>query len=528
MKYFSFLIVFLYVNIGFAQNTQIDVTDYNIALTLQPKTLSIKAEAIISIKLLKATSNIQLDFVADKNSQKGLKISEVLLLNSSNKIPLAYKYVDEKIDIDLKNNLKQDAEIKLLIKYHGKPVDGLIIDKNLHGDTTFFADNWPNRAHYWFPSNDHPSDKATVTFSVETPHAYQVIANGICSQKSYVSSNSSLTIWEQKQPIPTKVMVIGAAKFAVEKSCTIKGTEISSWVYNQQKEDGFKDYAEACDVLAYFNKLLIKYPFDKLANVQSKTKYGGMENASCIFYHENSVTGKQDQEALLAHEIAHQWFGNSLSEKSWEHIWLSEGFATYLANRYLSTIYDDKYRQTRMASERKKAIDFSKKVKRPIVDTLYKNINELLNPNSYQKASWVLYMLEQQIGNKAMVNVLQKFYFSYQYKNANTKEFINIAERVSRKELSPFFKQWLYTADHPILSSKIKNKRGQVEVRIQQHQSTTFTFPIEIGFKNQEGSLEIHRFEVNAKEQVVILPSPLKVDEIVLDPNVKLFFEELN
>jgi aminopeptidase N len=100
-------------------------------------------------------------------------------------------------------------------------------------------------------------------------------------------------------------------------------------VYPQNRLEGFYDYAVAVKVLDYFHNHIGPYSYKKLANVQSKTRWGGLENANTIFYYENSVTGKAERESLIAHEEAHQWFGNSAIENDWHHVWLSEGFATY-------------------------------------------------------------------------------------------------------------------------------------------------------------------------------------------------------
>ena len=135
-------------------------------------------------------------------------------------------------------------------------------------------------------------------------------------------------------------MVFGAADFAVQLAGEHEGIPVSSWIFKEQKEKGFYDYAMALPVLEFFTKNVAPYPYEKLANVQSKTRYGGMENASCIFYYEASVKGDRSSEALIAHEIAHQWFGNSASEANWHHVWLSEGFATYWTHLYFEQTQD--------------------------------------------------------------------------------------------------------------------------------------------------------------------------------------------
>src|SRR5207249_666261 len=126
-----------------------------------------------------------------------------------------------------------------------------------------------------------------------------------------------------------------------------KNIPVSAWVYPQDSAKGFYDYALATEILKFYANYIAPYPYKKLANVQSKTIFGGMENASAIFYAENSVNGERTSEDLLAHEIAHQWFGDMASETSFEHLWLSEGFATYFTDLYFEKKYGKEAMVTR-------------------------------------------------------------------------------------------------------------------------------------------------------------------------------------
>ena len=131
-------------------------------------------------------------------------------------------------------------------------------------------------------------------------------------------------------------MVIGVADFAVNLSGTINECiPVYSWVYPEDRDKGFYDYAQAAEILPWFIKNVGPYAYKKLANVQSKTRFGGLENANTIFYSEHSVNGNRQSESLMVHEIAHQWFGNYATEKSFAHLWLSEGFATYMTILYM-------------------------------------------------------------------------------------------------------------------------------------------------------------------------------------------------
>jgi aminopeptidase N len=197
---------------------------------------------------------------------------------------LTFNHSSDRIKITLPNPAKENEALNFEINYSGIPQDGLIIGKNKFNDRGFFGDNWPNRGHHWLPVVDHPSDKATVDFIVIAPMHYSVVANGIKVEESFLDANRKLTHWHEEVPIGVKVMVVGIARFAVQYVGKVDDISVESWVYPQNRAEGFYDYAVAIKVLDYFHRHIGPYSYKKLANVQSKTRWGGLENANTIFY----------------------------------------------------------------------------------------------------------------------------------------------------------------------------------------------------------------------------------------------------
>ena len=313
----------------FAQD--IDVVHYVFNLTVYDAHDTLRGEAEITFRPQTETDKVSFDLQTfNPSSGAGMRISRVHWADAE----VTFQHQENKITIQANKLFAPRKNTKLVIAYAGVPADGLIIGNNKFGERTFFGDNWPNRAHHWLPCKDHPGDKATVEFKVTAPEHYQVIANGWQVEETNLPGSYKYTHWKENVALPTKVMVVGIARFAVRQEEAVEGIPLSSWVYPQDRNAGFNDYALAQYCLRYFIETIGPYPFEKLANVQSKTSYGGMENAGNIFYFEGSVTGRGDHEELIAHEVAHQWFGNSATEADWPHIWLSEGFATYLTNMY--------------------------------------------------------------------------------------------------------------------------------------------------------------------------------------------------
>ncbi len=245
-----------------------------------------------------------------------------------------------------------------------------------------------------------------------------------------------------------------------------------SYVFAGNMEEGFYDYSAAVKPVTFFSHLIGEYPFEKLANVQSKTIFGGLENAGCIFYAEKSVTGKGKAEGLLAHEIAHQWFGNSVTENDWHHIWLSEGFATYLTSVYMEMTYGEARLAESMKSARERVVKENLKLPGSVIDTTITDLMKLLSANSYQKGAWVLHMLRREIGEVSFWKGMRLFYERYRNKNAMTDDFKSIMEEVSGKELGRFFTQWLYFQGQPDLKITRQRSRtkGWTDIVVEQKQ----------------------------------------------------------
>lgn len=510
---------------SFAQQPNIDIQHYAFSLELNDSTNIIQGNAVIDLLITdKASPSISLDLVA-KNGEKGMTVSSIM----ANEKALSFRHQDEILKISLADFSEIPDKLQLSIAYSGIPADGLIIAKNKFGDRTFFGDNWPNRAHNWLPCIDHPADKATVEFIVTAPEHYAVVANGEKIEETSLMDGAKRTHWKSTVILPTKVMVIGAARFAIELAGTYKNIPVTSWVYPQNREEGFYDYGVAVKVLEYMETHIGPYPYIKLANVQSKTRYGGMENASCIFYAESSVTGDRQSEGLIAHEIAHQWFGNSASEKEWAHIWLSEGFATYFTHLYMEETYGREALVKGMLQDRARILTFHKLSPQPIVVSEIDDLNNLLNPNSYQKGGWVLHMLRYVIGDEAFWKGIQEYYNEFQLGNALTSDLQRVMERVSGKELGWFFDQWVFQAGHPVYEGSWKATKKKVTLSLTQKQELLFEMPLEVGiYVEGEAEPRIERIVMKEREGSFefAVGSGQKVEKVVLDPNVWVLMEK--
>ncbi|HTH57690.1 MAG TPA: M1 family aminopeptidase [Cyclobacteriaceae bacterium] len=525
MKRTSLILVFLFAAIAgrstdhYPKNEAIDVKHYHFFLEVNDSTNVIYGEASLSIFFKKSISIFSIDLATKDDKGKGMSVSEV----SVNGLKLLYTHGNSKLKITLPSAAKANTTLTFKIVYRGEPIDGLVIGKNKFGDRGFFGDNWPDRAHHWLPVVDHPFDKSSVDFSVVAPMHYSVIANGVRVEESFLSEKRKLTRYHEEIPIPVKVMVVGIARFAMEVSGKVQGIPVESWVYPQNKSEGFFDYSVSAKVLDFFHTHIGEYSYKKLANVQSKTRFGGLENASAIFYFENSVTGKGNIEGLIAHETAHQWFGNSATERDWHHVWLSEGFATYFANLYLENAYG----HDRLAEEEKKdrdqVVGYFAKNPAAVLDTTITDLMKLLSVNAYQKGGWVLHMLRHELGDQNFWKGIRTYYATYRNSNALTSDFEQIMEQASGADLSWFFNQWIYKAGHPKIVATWQYDQNAKTLSMEVTQAQTgslFRFPLDIGV-----GAEVKTVAIDKKTQTFSFPMAEKPAQIGLDPNIWLLFE---
>ena len=506
-----------------------DVLSYDLEIGLGEESNEIVGKAIITLIPKKDIDQIMLDFT-------GLSIQNILI-NSNN---ANYSYKKGKISISSKE-FKVNQALSISIEYSGKPDDGLIIGKNVHGNRSVFADNWPNRARFWFPSKDHPSDKAMVNFTIHAPSKWNVIANGVLVEKPKIANKNAIGPkeirrtwkWKSSVPIPTYNMVIGAAELDITtlgianftysaSSLRSDGSiEVSNWTFPEDTEKSKPSFKRSIEMVNFFATKIGPYPYEKLANVQSSTRFGGMENASAIFYSQEAIAKGRNIESTVSHEIAHQWFGDSVTEKDWHHLWLSEGFATYFGALFFEQS-ESRSNFIQIMKKSRKRIFQSKDTDRPIVDYEIKDLYKLLNSNNYSKGAWVLHMLRGLLGDEIFFYGISKYYSKYKNKTVLTDDFMRTMEEASGKNLQYFFDQWIFSPGYPIIEFEQNwipktNGNGKMIITINQTQKKkwpTFIFESKLCWDNNK----CIPVKVNQKTQSFEITTLIEPDSIYIDP----------
>lgn len=523
MPRFFPLISFLFFSLPARAQSGQDMLHYRFEIRVSDASDTVYGRAVVTAKPGPGALQLVLQLASINPRGRGMKVKAV----SSGGQSLSFIHRNDSVLIDLVNPGDAASPLSFELVYQGIPADGLIISRNLHGDRSYFSDNWPDRAHQWIPCVDRPDDKASFEFVVTAPVVNRVISNGVLLSAGPADSGYYRTHWQEKIPLSTKIMAIGIARFAVkEYGDSPAGIPVSAWSYPQDSSLVFRNFAPASAILRFFSGYVGPFPFAKLANVQSRTIFGGMENAGAIFYDESTSASSQSIESLLAHEIAHQWFGDMASEKKFAHLWLSEGFATYLTHLYSEFRYGPDSLRSEMKADRYSVIEFSRSGKRPVVDSV-SSFRRLLNANSYQKGSWILHMLRRQLGDSVFRRIIRRYYAGYAGGNADTRDFQQICQQESGSDLSWFFDQWLFRAGQPKLSIswKYEAARKRIRVQISQGQDSLFRFPLDIEVRAAGGKRIRQTLQVSRPVQVFYLATRFRPLQLVADPGVSLLFE---
>ncbi len=510
-----------------------DALHYDIAITLPDGDDVMRGRARIDVAIVEpATDTLRLDLV-------GLRVSSARVgVGAARSVETGFRVGRGRVYLPVPDAAHVGDTLHVDIDYDGTPDDGLIIRRNVHGERSAFADDWPDRARFWFPGIDHPSDKATVSFEVRAPEGWEVVSNGPRSDGAPPGSPPADGVWRFSVPvpIPTYTMVVGAADFTVVTvdACADGGSNetrpdrcvpVTYWSFPQDSARAARVFRRAGDMIAYYSRTFGPYPFAKLAHVQSATRFGGMENVGAIFYSEEALANGSLDEVTVAHETTHQWFGDAVTEADWSHLWLSEGFATYFSMQFFEHAEGEAAFRALLTQSAREYLA-SGVTDLAMVDTTAVPGNDLfslLNANSYNKGGQVLHMLRGVLGDSLFFAGIRRYFATYRYRTALTRDFERVMEQTSGRDLGWFFDEWAYRPGYPVfkVSSAWDPDASDVVVTVDQTQKASwpaFRMPIDFAFDTPQGEVR-RRAEVSGRHSEVRFSLPAPPTAVRLDPD---------
>src|SRR5947209_433440 len=438
--------------------------NYNIALTLNDQLTEItSARAEISIQVLKgALTILDLDFGE-------MPVDSVTVNNAS----AHFNQSNGRLNGERSRTADSHDKLTVVVNYHGRPKDGLVLTNDKAGKPSATGDNWPDRVHNWIPCLDHPSAKATVNFTVTAPARDIGVANGKLTATRNNSDTTRTWTYTESRPIPAYCMVIAVGEYAESGPLEKTVTPLAYYVPQTDRDFAVKGFSAAPFAVSLFSERIAPYPYEKLALIVGATRFGGMENSSAIVFASNLFENRKDSqmssrfnirrglESVTAHEIAHQWFGDSVTESTWADLWLSEGFATYFAGLFVEK-YDgeDPFRDY-MRNQATRYFAYEKQRNAPIHDSETPDLMRLLNPNNYEKGAWVLHMLRKRLSDDLFFRGLRAYYNAHREANASTEDLRAALESASGKDLKDFFARWIYGTGHPQYQLQWNSKTAQ-------------------------------------------------------------------
>ena len=501
----------------------VDAWHYIFRIELSDASPEITAEATVDLRVTRDdVREIALDLASPANG-KGMTVTAVM----SGGHPVRFTHANNRLTLDR----GLTPHVAFTIKYHGAPANGLRLLQNKYGEWCAFSENWPNRAREWLPVIDHPYDKATSEFIVTAPAKYQVVANGLLQSTTDRRTASSGPALARITPA-RGLNAIGVEQFAVHHVGMVKGVELQTWVAHQDADAG-RVYFEgpARQALEFYSEHVGPYAYEKLANVAAAGINGGVEHASAIFYGERGLRDAPGTE-LVAHEIAHQWFGDSVTETDWDDVWLSEGFATYFTLLFTEHYSGRDSFVADLKSSRTTAIATEKSL--PGVSVIHDNLSDMskvLNRLVYQKGGWVLHMLRGVIGMENFRAGIREYYRQYRDRSATTDDLRRVMEATSRQDLSWFFSQWLKRPTSPSFDGgwRYDAATKQIEIELNQTQDgEPYRMPVEFAItidRAPQPTRRIVRFEMKAKRNTFSAEAENEPSAVVFDPDTWLLMD---
>jgi len=509
-----------------------DVLNYDIDITVDIPADSIWADVTITLEALSDTlDTLRLHFTP--------YTIDVIKEGTRNLEWLSVE--DENLFVKLGRQVAESETLDITFSYHGIPTlnpaslgGGLYIEPEDGERSVTFTFCEPQGARYWIPCYDHPSDKATFTQRLTVPAGNKVVANGTLESSSEVGDWRTYT-WEEHYPQPTYLIAFAASKNFVTKDsfAVVNGqtVPVDLWLL-EIDEDLDTSFDRTPAMVEHFSRIFPPYPFsdEKYDQVDlgGKLPVAGMEHTTCTFL--ACYVGNFDY--LIAHELAHQWWGDWLTCATWADIWLNEGFATYCEVLW----WEEAYGQEGYDEYTEFIMDFyldSKKLF-PIYDPPE---GEVFSTVTYDKAGSVLHMLRQVLGDSAFFAGLNQYARDNANESVITDDFQEAMEDVADQDLDWFFDEWIYGPGHPHYETgwRVKPPTYQssaayeIEFAVSQMQDQSkhyfpFHMPMEIGVYH-DGVEEIFAFTDSIGYQRFTVEVDYEPDSFLLDPDNKILCE---
>lgn len=455
---------------------------------------------------------------------------EITSVSLSNGRPLRFSNRSPQLAVFFDPPPGLDDTSTISVKYSCTPKSGLYFIQPDSTDPDRHCQIWSQGEdtdnHFWFPCYDYPNDKATSEVIATVPESYVLLSNGKLISSSHDAKRKTRTFhWSETKPHSSYLIMIAAGEYQiVHDHC---GTlPLEYYVYKDRVEDGVRSFSSTPAAMKFFQeKIGVPYPWEKYAQIWiSNFMWGGMENTSAVTMNDNAYL--LDPRAavdftsadVVAHELAHQWWGDLVTSRDWNHLWLHEGFANYFEALFKQHEKGDDYFQYDLMQQASSVFSTERAHGRhPLVG------KDGYTANTYSKGCWVLHMLRNILGEKVFWKALNYYARRFAFRNVDSHEFMLAIEDATGKNVTGFFLQWVYMAGHPdVRVTKTWDDSSNVlhltftQTQVMDSLTGVFSFPLSIECTTESGVKTVAAF-IEKQDQEVAIPLPGRPIMTVVD-----------
>jgi len=498
----------------YARNRDYDLQHSRIALRFDLEQKKVIGAVTHTLAILReGTAKITFDSV-------GLNIQSVTV----NKAPAKFESAASKLIVTLPAAAQSGEKFDVDIRYEGKPAKGLYFilpDKDYpNRPKQIWSQGESEDTRYYLPTYDYPNDRLTTETILTVPASWITVANGKLISVAKAGDDLKTWTWRESLPSSTYLITVVAGEFDEVKQAW-HGLPVTYYAPKGRGDRLLPNYERTPAMMELFSKKLgVDYPWEKYAQTMvDDFVAGGMENSSATTNTSSSLRNAKlipefpgDEDPLISHELAHQWFGDLVTCNDWGNIWLNEGFATFFEMLWSESHYPKEQADYERWTAVQEWLRDSGLFAKPIVRHDFDDSSEF-DDNAYGKGGLVLYMLRRQIGEDAFYRGLRHYLEVYRGRNVVTADLIKSIEEANHIDVQQFFDEWIYGAGAPKFEVGYTYDDGkhQIALTVKQTQKVEgrvgiFHVPVDVEVTTASGS-KVHRIAVSKESETFLLPS---------------------
>ena len=444
---------------------------------------------------------------------------------------IGFNQANDKVYLTLNKSMSWEDTAKVRLDYTANPRKGTYFIKP---DETYpekplqaWTQGEDMDNHHWVPLYDYPNDKATFEVSLTVEKKFTALSNGELISVKNNKDGTHTWHWHEHFPMVSYLISYVIGEFEkVEDS--YNGIPVNYWVYEENKHEALRSFGLTTDMMKYFgNRTGIEYPYEKYDQVIiDDFMFGGMENITLTHNTDRTMFDEfaapdVSSDGLVAHELAHQWFGDMLTTRNWAHAWLNEGFATFFSRKYRENKFGFDEGEYIRFGEINGYFGSNKKWRRSTVQHKFYESMDVFDGHIYAKGSLILNMLQDYIGEDAFWRFIQHYTKENQYKNVETPDLKKAIEETTGQNMDWFFKQWIYEPGFPEynVTWKYNQRNKSVKLTVKQTQKSTniFKMPIQIQIDDK-----LKTVWIEDKEMVYEVPSEKRPKMVIFNAGMRI------